>query len=389
MSLDAIIIGGGHNGLVCASYLAQAGKKVRILERADVVGGAAITEEFHPGFRNSVASYTVSLLNPKIIRDLDLHRHGLKVVERRVNNLWPNEEGDFISFPAGSEALKAEIARYSQADADALARYSRDTGMVADLIRDYLLETPPNAGGGLRDLFKMAGFANRLRKLSLEDERIVMDIFTKSVADFLALYFENDYVKGAFAFDGLVGNYADTRTPGSAYVLMHHAFGEVNGKKGIWGHAIGGMGAITQAMAAAAEERGVEITLNSTVEEVLVENGKAVHIMGLLSPGGVHSHEDHIHAMARLAIERGAGRVYMHAFLDGRDTPPSSGLRKAACAPNRACPLRRIQGQLTQNGEVDVIQIHHSGKASSLLIRATCISASISAICGSVRILLR
>ena len=278
MSLDAIIIGGGHNGLVCASYLAQAGKKVRILERADVVGGAAITEEFHPGFRNSVASYTVSLLNPKIIADLDLHRHGLKVIERRVNNLWPNDEGDFISFPAGSDALKAEIARYSQADAEALERYSRDTGMVADLIRDFLLKTPPNAGGGLRDIFKMAGFANRLRKLSMEDQRIVMDIFTKSVADFLALYFENDYVKGAFAFDGLVGNYADTHTPGSAYVLMHHAFGEVNGKKGIWGHAIGGMGSISQAMAAAARERGVEIELNRSVEKVIVEQGKAVGV---------------------------------------------------------------------------------------------------------------
>jgi len=150
---------------------------------------------------------------------------------------------------------------------------------VADLIRHYLLETPPNVGGGIRDLFKAAGFANRLRKLSLEDERIVMDIFTKSVADFLALYFENDFVKGAFAFDGLVGNYADTRSPGSAYVLMHHAFGEVNGKKGIWGHAIGGMGAITQAMASAARERGVEIELNAAVERVLVADGKATGVL--------------------------------------------------------------------------------------------------------------
>jgi phytoene dehydrogenase-like protein len=226
-----------------------------------------------------VASYTVSLLNPKIIADLDLHRHGLKVIERRVNNLWPNDNGDFISFPASGEALKTEIARYSEHDANALERYSRDTTMVADLIRHYLLETPPNVGGGIRDLFKAAGFANRLRKLSLEDERIVMDIFTKSVADFLALYFENDFVKGAFAFDGLVGNYADTRSPGSAYVLMHHAFGEVNGKKGIWGHAIGGMGAITQAMASAARERGVEIELNAAVERVLVADGKATGVL--------------------------------------------------------------------------------------------------------------
>lgn len=279
MSLDAVIIGGGHNGLVCACYLAKAGKKVKILERSDVVGGAAITEEFHPGFRNSVASYTVSLLNPRIIEDLELHRQGLEIIERKVNNLWPNDGGDFISFPAGGDALKAEISRYSEHDANALERYSRDTTMVADLIRHYLLETPPNVGGGFRDLFKAAGFANRLRKLSLEDERIVMDIFTKSVADFLALYFENEYVKGAFAFDGLVGNYADTHTPGSAYVLMHHAFGEVNGKKGIWGHAIGGMGSISEAMAATARERGVEIQLNASVKKVLVEGGKATGVI--------------------------------------------------------------------------------------------------------------
>jgi phytoene dehydrogenase-like protein len=275
MAAEVIIIGGGHNGLVCAAYLAQAGKRVLVLERRDVVGGAAVTEEFHPGFRNSVASYTVSLLNPKIIRDLDLHGHGLRIVERRVNNFWPNDEGDFFCLPVGDQALRKEVARFSEHDAAALDRFHRDVDMVADLVRDYLLETPPNAGGGLRDLFKLAGFANRLRKLSLEDQRVVMDIFTKSVGDFLDTYFENAYVKGAFAFDGLVGNYADTRTPGSAYVLLHHAFGEINGKSGVWGHAVGGMGAITQAMAASARASGVEIRTGVSVERVLVEGGRA------------------------------------------------------------------------------------------------------------------
>lgn len=278
MGQDAIIIGGGHNGLVCANYLARAGLKVRVLERRDVVGGAAVTEEFHPGFRNSVASYTVSLLNPKVIKDLDLHGHGLKIVERKVNNFWPNEDGDFLSFPVEDEEFHTEIARFSAHDAAALKRYDRDIGMAADLVRSFLLETPPNVGGGIRDLIKAAGFANRLRKLSLEDERIVMDIFTKSVGDFLDLYFENEYVKGAFAFDGVVGNYADTRTPGSAYVLMHHAFGEVNGKKGVWGHAIGGMGAITQAMASSARSKGVEIETGAAVSRVLVEEGRAVGV---------------------------------------------------------------------------------------------------------------
>ncbi|MGS2719605.1 phytoene desaturase family protein [Paraglaciecola aestuariivivens] len=273
--LDAIIIGGGHNGLVCANYLARAGKKVKVLERRSVVGGAAVTEEFHPGFRNSVASYTVSLLNPKVIADLNLHHHGLKIVHRKVNNLWPHDNQDFLAFVVGEENLKAEIARFSQKDAEALDRYFRDTGMVADLIRDFLLETPPNVGGGIKDIFKAAKFGNRLRKLPIEDERIVLDIFTKSVSDFLDLYFENDYVKGAFAFDGIVGNYADTQTPGSAYVLMHHAFGEVNGEKGVWGHAIGGMGAITQAMAKSAQAQGVEIQTDAAVQKVLVKQGRA------------------------------------------------------------------------------------------------------------------
>ncbi|MFT4635275.1 MAG: phytoene dehydrogenase-like protein [Arenicella sp.] len=273
--LDVIIIGGGHNGLVCANYLAVAGKTVKVLERRGVVGGAAVTEEFHPGFRNSVAAYTVSLLNPKIIKDLELHANGLEIVHRKVNNFWPTEGDDFLAFVVGSDKLKQEIARFSSNDADALDRYFRDTGMVADLIRDFLLETPPNVGGGLKDLFKAAKFGNRLRKLSIEDERIVLDIFTKSVSDFLDLYFENQYVKGAFAFDGIVGNYADTKTPGSAYVLMHHAFGEVNGEKGVWGHAIGGMGSITQAMAKSAIAKGVDIQTDAAVAKVLVEEGKA------------------------------------------------------------------------------------------------------------------
>ncbi len=271
---DAIIVGGGHNGLVCANYLAMKGLKVKVLERRSMVGGAAVTEEFHPGYKNSVASYTVSLLNPKVIKDLELHRHGLKVLERKVNNLWPLENGDFISFPRGEELYK-EIARFSQKDAENLDRYFHDIELVADLIRDFLLETPPNVGGGIADLLKALKLGNRVRKLSLEEERIVVDIFTKSVDDFLNLYFENDYVRGAFAFDGVVGNYASPHTPGSAYVLMHHAFGEVNGKKGVWGHAVGGMGSITQAMAASAREKGVDIETDAGVDQVLVKDGRA------------------------------------------------------------------------------------------------------------------
>lgn len=286
---DVIIVGGGHNGLVCAYYLAAAGARVKILERALVVGGAAITEEFHPGFRNSVASYTVSLLNPKVIKDLQLHKHGLNILERKVNNFWPhinNGQHDFLAFAVGSDKLKAEIARYSQKDAESLAHYLSDIDLVADLIRDQLLKTPPNAGGGIRDILKLITLGNRTRKLSTEQKRVVMDIFTKSVADFLGLYFENEYVKGAFAFDGIVGTYASPHTPGTAYVLMHHAFGEVNGKKGVWGHAVGGMGAITQAMRQAAEEKGVEIIVDAEAEQLLIEDGRACGV--LLKNGDKH-----------------------------------------------------------------------------------------------------
>ena len=277
--IDAIIIGGGHNGLVCANYLAMAGKRVKIYERRDIVGGAAVTEEFHPGFRTSVASYTVSLLNPKVISDLELNKYGLQIVHRKVNNFWPHKNGNCLAFLLDDNELRKEISQFSIEDSRALDRYFRDINMVADLIREFLLETPPNVGSGIKEIFKTIKFGNRLRKLSIEDQRIVMDIFTKSVSDFLNNYFENQYVKGAFAFDGIVGNYASSETPGSAYVLMHHAFGEVNGVRGVWGHAIGGMGSITDAMSKSAAAKDVEIELGTSVKRVIIKNNKACGVL--------------------------------------------------------------------------------------------------------------
>ena len=277
--IDAIIIGGGHNGLVCANYLAMAGKRVKIYERRDIIGGAAVTEEFHPGFRNSVASYTVSLLNPKVISDLELNKYGLQIVHRKVNNFWPHKNGNCLAFLLDDNELRKEISQFSIEDSRALDRYFRDINMVADLIREFLLETPPNVGSGIKEIFKTIKFGNRLRKLSIEDQRIVMDIFTKSVSDFLNNYFENQYVKGAFAFDGIVGNYASSETPGSAYVLMHHAFGEVNGVRGVWGHAIGGMGSITDAMSKSAAAKDVEIELGTSVKRVIIKNNKACGVL--------------------------------------------------------------------------------------------------------------
>src|ERR1700687_3108138 len=277
-----LIIGGGHSGLVCAAYLAAAGLKVTVLERRAVVGGAAVTEECHPGFRNSVAAYTVSLLNPKVIRDLDLPRHGLRVVERRLSNFLPLDDTRYLKIGGGR--TEQEVAKFSARDAARLAEYGERLDLIADVLRYLVLETPPNvtAGGWLEalpELLRSARLGRRIAKLDMSMRRELLDLFVKSAGDYLDAWFESAPIKAAYGFDGIVGNYASPYSAGSGYVLLHHVFGEVNGKKGAWGHAIGGMGAITQAMAKAAAERGVDIRVASPVREVLVEAGRAVGVV--------------------------------------------------------------------------------------------------------------
>jgi len=279
---DVVIIGGGHNGLVCAAYLAAAGLKVTVLERRGVVGGAAVTEEFYPGFRNSVAAYTVSLLNPKIIRDLDLPRHGLRIVERGLANFLPLDETRYLKVGAGK--TEQEVAKFSARDASRLAAYGARLDIIADVLRDLVLETPPNVTAGnwlqaMPELLRGAKLGKRLAKLDMPMRRELLDLFVDSAGDYLDRWFDSAPIKAAYGFDGIVGNYASPYAAGSAYVLLHHVFGEVNGKKGAWGHAIGGMGAISQAMARAAAERGVDIRVSSPVREVLVEGGRAAGVV--------------------------------------------------------------------------------------------------------------
>jgi len=275
---DAVIVGAGHNGLVCAFYLARAGLKVRIVERRSVVGGAAVTEEFHPGFRNSVASYTVSLLQPKVIADMKLADHGYRVIERPISNFLPQPDGGYLKLGGGLARTQAEFAKFSAKDAETLPAYYDALENVAEVLRDLALKAPPNAGDGLRLLIDGVAQGRRLARMPLDQQRDVLDLFVKSARQFLDSWFESEPVKAAFGFDAVVGNYASPDTPGSAYVLLHHVFGEVNGKKGAWGHSVGGMGAITQAMAAVCREAGVEISLDSPVERVLVDGGKAVGV---------------------------------------------------------------------------------------------------------------
>lgn len=272
---DAVIIGAGHNGLVCACYLASAGLKVRVLERRHVVGGAAVTEEFHPGFRNSVAAYTVSLLQPKVIRELRLAEHGLRIVERPLSNFVPLNGRDYLKVGGGLTATQREIAKYSPRDAERLPLYTATIERVADVLRDLVLRTPPNVGGGMRDLLAALRLGADLRKLDIEARRDLLDLFTKSAGDMLDRWFESDGIKAAFGFDAVVGNYASPYHPGTAYVLLHHNFGEVNGKRSVWGHAIGGMGAISDALAAEARRLGVEITCSAHVARVAIRDGRA------------------------------------------------------------------------------------------------------------------
>lgn len=271
---DAIIVGGGHNGLVCAFYLAKAGYRVRVLERREIVGGAAITEEFRPGFRNSTASYSVSLLNPKVIADLDLARHGLKVVIRPLSYFSPVDDQRYLILDKDPARSHREVSRFSVKDADRMAAFHARLEGAVDLLRSLLLKTPINPAGGLGDLISGLGLAGAVKRLGLQGQSDLLDLFGKSAGDILDAWFETDVLKGLLGFDATIGNYASPYTPGSAYVLLHHIFGEVNGVKGAWGHAIGGMGSITQAMARACEEAGVEINVNAPVREVTVVSGK-------------------------------------------------------------------------------------------------------------------
>ena len=317
---DAIIIGGGHNGLVCACYLAQKGLKVRVLERRSIVGGAAVTEEFHPGYRNSSASYTVSLLNPKIIRDLKLAQHGLNVVERPFANFLPLNERECITVGGGLAATQAEVARFSRRDADKLPAYYAMLDRVAAVLKDLLLETPPNVGGGIADMLRAWKVGKRFKVLDMAARRDVLDLFTKSAGDVLDSYFESGPIKACFGFDSVVGNFASPYTPGSAYVLLHHVFGEVNGKPGIWGHAIGGMGAITQAMAQEAAARGVEISLDAPVARVEVDDGK---VQGVVLADGTR-------IAARCVVSNLHPKLLFQTLLPREHVPVEFGQRIAA-----------------------------------------------------------
>ncbi len=278
-TFDAVVIGAGHNGLTCAGYLARAGLKVKVLERRGVVGGAAVTEEFHPGFRNSVCSYAVSLLNPTVHRDLELEKYGLRIVlPEPYSTVVLGARDSVVVFGNARFPFMEAIRAQCPQDAERIREFESTLMQVGDVLRDVVLETPPNVGGGLRDLWRAGKVANRLRKLDARMQHEAWKLFTMSIADYLKQWFGGDLMLAIESYRAIVGNMQSVYAGGSAYVLLHHVFGEVNGQKGRWGHAMGGMGAITQAMARSAEAHGAQIEVGSPVKQVVVENGRVVGV---------------------------------------------------------------------------------------------------------------
>jgi len=276
---DAIVIGGGHNGLVTAAYLARAGKKVLVLERRHVLGGAAVTEEIFPGFQFSVCSYVVSLLRPEIIRELDLPRHGMEILPLD-GTFTPMPDGNYLWRVNDHAKTRREIARHSKLDAEAYEEFGKAMVEMCRLVKPLLSMTPPNPTSlRPRDLKRLLVLGRRFLNLSPQHKYTLIQLMTMSAADFLGQWFETDVLKATMSASGVIGTFLGVRSPGTAYVLLHHYMGEIDGAFRAWGFSRGGTGAISNAIAAAAREAGAEIRAEAAVARILVKNGRATGVV--------------------------------------------------------------------------------------------------------------
>src|SRR2546429_6868644 len=308
---DVIVIGGGHNGLVNAAYLAKAGKKVVVLERRHVLGGAAVTEEIFPGFLFSECSYVVSLLRPEIIRELDLPRHGLEILPLD-GTFTPMPNGDHLWRVNDHTKTVREIRRHSRVDAEAYEEFSKMMVPMCRFVKPILSMIPPDPTTlNPRDLKQFLFLLQRFRELSSDERYTLVQLMTMSSADFLDQWFETDVLKATMSASGIIGTFLGVRSPGTAYVLLHHYMGEIDGAFRSWGFARGGTGAISDAIASAAREAGVEIRVRSPVARIRVKDG---HTTGVVLANG-----DEI--AADLVLSSVDPNLTFLKFIDAKELP--------------------------------------------------------------------
>ncbi|MFK7830675.1 MAG: phytoene desaturase family protein [Congregibacter sp.] len=326
---DAIVVGAGHNGLTTANYLARGGMRVCVLERRHIVGGAAVTEEFHPGYRNSIASYVVSLLRPEVVNDLELKRHGYEPMLLE-HSLYLDSRGEYLLLNGDESNDRAQFGKYSDVDYDAYLAFERSVEQVGDLLaRQWLHEPPKLAMDGMGDVLSSLRLGMDVYRLDEEARWRLMQFFIGAPSSIIDRWFESAKVKSMVAAHIMPANFAPLSQPGASLAMLHHAVGEIAGQKGAWGIVKGGMGAITQAMAASAIEHGVEIRTDAGVEKITVENGAAV---------GVRLHDGELIRAPVIAANTDPNRSFLK--LLGEEHLPADFVRDIRAFRQESASLR-------------------------------------------------